>query len=443
MLLASTLRGRGRQHYDLADRFDASYPRLQRTDSQEMNGFGYHVYLALKKYLVCIVLLSIIVYYSLLSKEVREMDNWKSTRSIGIKASNYHLSNENYAVVDLDMYSQGFKNPIVASISETNPSIAAPTFSQKVMDQCQDVLVNPMYQIASTDMNSYFDVPNNRNYFPFSAMILVLSFFSLTITVLFDVCDAKVGVEQGRFTNHVTEGMLRNLNVVIILCLIAVLLASSGNYATVFNEDCLAAYDTNSPAIVDDNDEKNEFCGGLTNCGATIASVINPTSLIAKVYTNISFAFGIVMIIALSLKISEPRQHRRARVAIITHESIDEILEVLEEGLNSRQMRGQNADILILRNRNTNDSTIISSRLVSRINDINDRNKIISSLKTVPASDPCCSNVECSICLSQLNESKDDDVVSIKCGHLFHKKCILQWTCTGKVICPLCRADIM
>ena len=446
MLLATTLGARGRQSYELADRYDETNHRFQRTDSlQDTPGFGRYVYLGLKKYLVCIVLVSTIIYYSLLSKEMRATNNWKSTRKIAIKATNYQLSsNAQYAAVNLDIYEKGVYNPIVASISETNPDADVACFTEKVKIACKDVLMDPIYQIDVPDMEKYFDIPNNRNYFPFSSMILILSFFSLTITVLFDVCDAKVGTEQGRFTTQFSENMLKNINIVIILCIIAVSLASSGNYSTVFNEECADVYNYESPNdIVDDEDKRKAFCGGLSSCGASIASVINPTSAIAKIYSNISFTFGIVLIIALSFKVSESRPARRPRVAVITHDNIDEILGVLEEGLNSRRMRGHNADILILRNHTTNDRTIISSRLVSRMNDINDRNKIISSLKTISVSDPICSNVECSICLSQLNECKDDDVVSIKCGHLFHKKCILQWTCTGKVICPLCRANIM
>ncbi len=447
MLLATTLGARGRPSYELADRYDERNHRFQRTDSlQDTPGFGRYVYLGLKKYLVCIVLVSIIIYYSLLSKEMRATNNWKSTRTIGIMATDYQLSsNAQYAAVNLDIYKNDVDVPIVASISETNPDTYVPCFTDKAKFACEDVLMDPMYQINVDDMNDYFDIPNNRNYFPFSSMILILSFFSLTITVLFDVCDAKVGIEQGRFTTQFSENMLKNINIVIILCIIAVSLASSGNYSTVFDEDCAAVYDDkNSPNdIVDDDAERDAFCKGLSSCGASIASVIHPTSAIAEIYSNIAFTFGIVLIIALSFKVSEPRPARRPRVAVITHDNIDEILGVLEEGLNSGQMRGHNADILILRNRTTNDRTIISSRLVSRMNDINDRNKIISSLKTISVSDPICSNVECSICLSLLNESKDDDVVSIKCGHLFHKKCILQWTCTGKVICPLCRVNIM
>ena len=451
MLLATTLGARGRQSYEMAARYNETNHRynginhrFQRTDSfQETPGFGRYIYLGLKKYLVCIVLISTIIYHSLLSKEIRTTNNWEHMRSIGIKATNYKVSsNAQYAAVDYEnTWVHGEYNPIVVS---TGGETYVPCFTDKVLNDCKDVLTEDRYQIPVDVMNNYFEIPNNRNYFPFSSMILILSFFSLAITVLFDVCDSKVGTEQGRFTTQFNENMLKNINIILILCIIAVSLASSGNYSTVFDEDCVAVYDNIiTPSNIDDEKERTTFCRELSDCGASIASVVNPTSAIARIYPNISFAIGIIMIIALSFKVSEPRPARRPRVAVITRDDIDEILEVLEEGLNSRRERGHNADILILRNRTTNDGTIISSRLVTRMNDINDRNKIISSLKTISVSDPICSNVECSICLSQLNECKDDDVVSIKCGHLFHKRCILQWTCTGKVICPLCRAQIM
>ena len=48
---------------------------------------------------------------------------------------------------------------------------------------------------------------------------------------------------------------------------------------------------------------------------------------------------------------------------------------------------------------------------------------------------------ECSICLNNL--SKDQKVIQLKCNHIFHKSCILDWF--NKNIengCPLCRNNI-
>jgi hypothetical protein len=46
---------------------------------------------------------------------------------------------------------------------------------------------------------------------------------------------------------------------------------------------------------------------------------------------------------------------------------------------------------------------------------------------------------ECSICL--VDFETNDDVVSLKCNHLFHKTCIVEWS-SHKAECPNCREKI-
>jgi hypothetical protein len=49
-------------------------------------------------------------------------------------------------------------------------------------------------------------------------------------------------------------------------------------------------------------------------------------------------------------------------------------------------------------------------------------------------------NLECVVCINPLLFG-DEDVVEVKCGHMFHRKCISGWT-DAHDTCPLCRADI-
>ena len=44
-------------------------------------------------------------------------------------------------------------------------------------------------------------------------------------------------------------------------------------------------------------------------------------------------------------------------------------------------------------------------------------------------------NNECIICLD--NMKKDDDIIIIKCGHKYHKTCLMKWF-NKKKICPEC-----
>jgi hypothetical protein len=47
---------------------------------------------------------------------------------------------------------------------------------------------------------------------------------------------------------------------------------------------------------------------------------------------------------------------------------------------------------------------------------------------------------ECSICLSPF-QPHEPGVVRVKCGHLFHRKCLEPWF-QGHDTCPVCRAEL-
>ena len=47
---------------------------------------------------------------------------------------------------------------------------------------------------------------------------------------------------------------------------------------------------------------------------------------------------------------------------------------------------------------------------------------------------------ECLICIDNFNE--EDDIVKIKCNHIFHKNCIKSWLCEESNKCPVCRISI-
>src|SRR5690606_40689934 len=46
---------------------------------------------------------------------------------------------------------------------------------------------------------------------------------------------------------------------------------------------------------------------------------------------------------------------------------------------------------------------------------------------------------KCPICRSSCEE--DPDFIKIKCNHIFHKSCILQWT-KKSTSCPMCRIEL-
>jgi hypothetical protein len=48
--------------------------------------------------------------------------------------------------------------------------------------------------------------------------------------------------------------------------------------------------------------------------------------------------------------------------------------------------------------------------------------------------------MSCSVCLNNFRY-KEQDVVELKCGHVFHRDCIEPWFKTHHT-CPLCRTDI-
>jgi hypothetical protein len=47
---------------------------------------------------------------------------------------------------------------------------------------------------------------------------------------------------------------------------------------------------------------------------------------------------------------------------------------------------------------------------------------------------------DCTICLEEFNN--DDEIVKLKCNHLFHSKCIDDWIEKNQS-CPLCRVNLL
>ncbi len=45
---------------------------------------------------------------------------------------------------------------------------------------------------------------------------------------------------------------------------------------------------------------------------------------------------------------------------------------------------------------------------------------------------------ECAICWTSTFKTR----VRCRCGHVFHKQCLIKWCETGRRSCPLCRRDI-
>jgi hypothetical protein len=49
-------------------------------------------------------------------------------------------------------------------------------------------------------------------------------------------------------------------------------------------------------------------------------------------------------------------------------------------------------------------------------------------------------NKECLICLDNFVEN--DEIIKIKCNHIFHTNCIKQWLCKESNKCPICRIEV-
>lgn len=55
--------------------------------------------------------------------------------------------------------------------------------------------------------------------------------------------------------------------------------------------------------------------------------------------------------------------------------------------------------------------------------------------------DTLADDLQCTVCQSQLNVGPDeeqDEIAQLRCGHMFHKECILHWF-RGSKVCPICR----
>lgn len=52
--------------------------------------------------------------------------------------------------------------------------------------------------------------------------------------------------------------------------------------------------------------------------------------------------------------------------------------------------------------------------------------------------------VDCMICLEELDFTKNNEYIRLKChdSHIFHNKCLLTW-CKKKINCPICKKFIL
>ncbi|KAI3865345.1 hypothetical protein MKW92_016204 [Papaver armeniacum] len=72
------------------------------------------------------------------------------------------------------------------------------------------------------------------------------------------------------------------------------------------------------------------------------------------------------------------------------------------------------------------------------IMDQKEEEDVTSHLKKISVLDDA---ENCSICLHQYMNGGDDDAVVLKCWHVFHERCILEWS-KRKPNCPVCRHDM-
>ena len=54
------------------------------------------------------------------------------------------------------------------------------------------------------------------------------------------------------------------------------------------------------------------------------------------------------------------------------------------------------------------------------------------------------SETDCGICLEALTDDKNKNIViTLNCGHKYHKQCVSQWFITGATSCPTCRTEVI
>ncbi|VVU95247.1 Ring finger domain [seawater metagenome] len=59
-------------------------------------------------------------------------------------------------------------------------------------------------------------------------------------------------------------------------------------------------------------------------------------------------------------------------------------------------------------------------------------------------------DIECSICLDKIISEEDNEIIVLKCNHVFHKKCLSNWLRIENSlddesdlnVCPLCRNEV-
>ena len=48
----------------------------------------------------------------------------------------------------------------------------------------------------------------------------------------------------------------------------------------------------------------------------------------------------------------------------------------------------------------------------------------------------------CSICQNEEQEEEEEEMVTTKCNHVFHSKCLVKWVIINTT-CPMCRASLI
>ena len=74
-----------------------------------------------------------------------------------------------------------------------------------------------------------------------------------------------------------------------------------------------------------------------------------------------------------------------------------------------------------------------------------DRGSLANALKTVVYNPEEFEKEQCCICMYDFKDSKDDGIVKLKCGHIFHGDCLkgnITMGTANAMRCPMCRTEI-
>ena len=75
----------------------------------------------------------------------------------------------------------------------------------------------------------------------------------------------------------------------------------------------------------------------------------------------------------------------------------------------------------------------------NKIKQIRKHHKTKTNLKKIIFTDNLID--QCSICLE--NYTDNENIIQLKCTHIFHQECIMKWFQTNQKNCPLCRINYL